>query len=417
MSNLKELLQIPDFRRLWTAQAISFFGDSLTIFGLLFLTQRLTGNAASVAGVLIAMSLPMLVVGLGAGVWVDRLDRKRVMIWSDVIRAMLVPVFLLVRSADQVWIIYVVAFLVASVSSFFSPARGALLPRIVGMDKLMAANSITESSRVLFGVLGTAAAGLLVGLFDGFEVAFTVDAFTFVASAAMVARIRTSGAIEAVDQSPDKTSALSEFMAGMRVIGGSRLLTGMLVAAGITMFGLGAVNALLVPFVIGELELKETWFGLLEASQASSMILAGALAAVLAAKLKPTTVIPVALAAAGIVVGLFAGVSNVWQLGALLFVVGWFVTPLQASFATIIQTETPPELLGRTGSALNAAATASNVAAMAIAGGVAAVVGVRSVFVIGGVVVFISALVAFLMFRGTRAATPAPTRNPQPELT
>ena len=67
MSNLKELLQIPDFRRLWTAQAISFFGDSLTIFGLLFLTQRLTGNAASVAGVLIAMSLPMLVVGLGAG--------------------------------------------------------------------------------------------------------------------------------------------------------------------------------------------------------------------------------------------------------------------------------------------------------------------------------------------------------------
>jgi MFS family permease len=417
LSNLKELLQIPDFRRLWTAQAISFFGDSLTIFGLLFLTQRLTGNAASVAGVLIAMSLPMLVVGLGAGVWVDRLDRKRVMIWSDVIRAMLVPVFLLVRSADQVWIIYVVAFLVASVSSFFSPARGALLPRIVGMDKLMAANSITESSRVLFGVLGTAAAGLLVGLFDGFEVAFTVDAFTFVASAAMVARIRTSGAIEAVDQSPDKTSALSEFMAGMRVIGGSRLLTGMLVAAGITMFGLGAVNALLVPFVIGELELKETWFGLLEASQASSMILAGALAAVLAAKLKPTTVIPVALAAAGIVVGLFAGVSNVWQLGALLFVVGWFVTPLQASFATIIQTETPPELLGRTGSALNAAATASNVAAMAIAGGVAAVVGVRSVFVIGGVVVFISALVAFLMFRGTRAATPAPTRNPQPELT
>ena len=416
MSNLKELLRIPDFRRLWTAQAISFFGDSLTIFGLLFLTQRLTGNAASVAGVLIAMSLPMLVVGLGAGVWVDRLDRKRVMIWSDVIRAMLVPVFLLVRSADQVWIIYVVAFLVASVSSFFSPARGALLPRIVGMDKLMAANSITESSRVLFGVLGTAAAGLLVGLFDGFEVAFTIDALTFLASAAMVAKIRTSGAIEAVDQSPDKTSALSEFMAGMRVIGGSRLLTGMLVAAGITMFGLGAVNALLVPFVIGELELKETWFGLLEASQASSMILAGALAAVLAAKLKPTTVIPIALAVAGVVVGLFAGVSNVWQLGALLFVVGWFVTPLQASFATIVQTETPPELLGRTGSALNAAATASNVAAMAIAGGVAAVIGVRSVFVIGGVVVFISALVALLMVRGTKAATPAPTRDPQPEL-
>jgi len=412
LNDLKDLLRIPDFRRLWMAQAISYFGDSLTLFGLLFLVQRLTGNAASVAGILIAMSLPMLVVGLGAGVWVDRLNRKRVMIWSDILRALLVPIFLIVQSADQVWMIYIVAFLIASVSSFFAPARTALVPKVVGMDKLMAANSISESSRVLFGVLGTATAGILVGLFDGFSVVFTIDALTFVASALLVARLSVSGRAEATGEVVDKPSARREFAAGMRVIRRSRLLMGMLVGASITMFGLGAVNAVLVPFVVGELALKETWFGLLEASQATSMILAGALAAVLATRLKPTTVIPIGLGVVGVVAGLFAGLTSVWQLGALLFVMGWFVTPLQASFATIIQTETPPEMLGRTGAALNAALTGSNVAAMAIAGAFAAVIGVRSVFVAAGVIVVISAVVTALMFR----AAPSTSVQPEPQL-
>lgn len=414
MNDLKELLRIPDFRRLWSAQAISYFGDSLTLFGLLFLVQRLTGNAANVAGILIAMSLPMLVVGLGAGVWVDRLNRVRVMIWSDIVRALLVPLFLFVRSADQVWMIYIVAFLIASVSSFFAPARTALIPKVVGMDKLMAANSIGESSRVLFGVLGTATAGILVGLFDGFTVVFTVDALTFVISAILVGRLSVSGQSEPTVQVAEKVSALSEFTAGLRVIRRSPLLVGMLVGVGITMFGLGAVNAVLVPFVVGELELKETWFGLLEASQSTSMILAGAVTAVMAARLKPTTVIPIGLGAIGVVVGLFAGLTSIWQLGILMFVLGWFVAPLQASFATVVQTETPPEMLGRTGAALNAAATASNVAAMAIAGAFAAVVGVRSVFVAAGVIVVIAALVTVVMFRGAPSGAVLP--EPQPEM-
>ncbi len=405
MSDIRSLLGIPDFRRLWIAQVVSNFGDSLAIFSLLFLVQRLTGNPASVAGVMIAMALPMLVVGLGAGVWVDRLDRKKVMIWSDVVRALLVPAFLLVRSADRVWLLYVVAFLVASVGTFFMPAKGAILPKIVGMDRLLAANSVGESSRVLFGVLGTAAAGLLVGFFDGFDVAFTADAVTFVVSALLVARMSVSGAVEpsAPEQVP---SVRRELVDGMRVLGGSRLLMGVLLAAGITMLGVGAVNALLVPFVLGELGLKETWFGLLEAAQSSSMVIAGALTAVIAARLRPDRLIPMSLAVIGVAIGLFAGVGQVWQLGALLFLVGWFVIPMQASFATIIQTETPPELLGRTGAALNAALTGSSVLSMAVAGGVAALVGTRMVFLAGGVIVVVAAAVALVMFRG---ATLAPT--------
>jgi MFS family permease len=97
-----------------------------------------------------------------------------------------------------------------------------------------------------------------------------------------------------------------------------------------------------------------------------------------------------------------------------MFVMGWFVAPLQASFATVVQTETPPDMLGRTGAALNAAATGSNVAAMAIAGALAAVVGVRSVFATAGVIVVIAAIVTVVMFRG--ASSPLTQPELQPEM-
>ena len=112
-----------------------------------------------------------------------------------------------------------------------------------------------------------------------------------------------------------------------------------------------------------------------------------------------------------------AGVTSVWHPGALLFILSWFVTPPQAPLSTIVQTETPPEMLGRTGSAFNAAFTASNVAAMAIAGGAAAIVGVRSVFLAAGVIIALSGLVTAIMFRGASSSTSMAASEPQPVLT
>ena len=176
MGELRRLLEIVDFRRLWTAQIVSDLGDSLTLWGLMFLVMELTGSEASVAGVLIAGALPRLLVGMPAGVWVDRLDRKAVMVVSDVLRAALVLLLLFARSPEWLWLIYGVIFVHSAVGTFFNPAKLALVPAIVGDDRLMAANSIGETSRVVFGLLGTTAAGLIVGLTSSYDLIFTVDA-------------------------------------------------------------------------------------------------------------------------------------------------------------------------------------------------------------------------------------------------
>jgi MFS family permease len=234
---------------------------------------------------------------------------------------------------------------------------------------------------------------------------FLADAATFVISAGLVARIATPGERERSDPA-DSASVWSELTLGLGLMIRSRWLRGVLVGATLAMVGLGAVNGLLVPFVLGELGHSETWFGLLEAAQAAGVVLASAVVASLATRLRPGTLLGGGLVALGVVVGAFALSSSILSLVALLLLVGLTVGPVQSSVVTILQKEAPPALLGRAGSAMSASSTAAQVASLALAAGLASWVGVRSVFIIAGAVVVLAGIGSLLVFR---AATPSPT--------
>lgn len=396
----RELLANADFRRLWIAQLISFFGDSLTTMGLLFLVQRTHGDAASVAGILIANTLPFLVVGLLAGVWVDRWNRKKVMVWTDVIRAglvLLVPVL----GADQLWPLYALIFVHASVGTFFAPARMAMIPRVVPAEGLAQANGLGESTRPIAMVAGTATAGLLVGLFDGFVAVFVIDALTFVASAVLVLRLTTSGASDHEPSTGGAKAVLSELLAGFATIRSSRFLVGIVLGGAVAMFGLGAVNAVMVPFVVGELGLAETWFGVIEAAQTVGMVAAGMSVGWLAGRVGLPRMVVGGLGAVGALVALIALVDGLAGMAAVLFAMGLAVAPLMAAISTLLQTETPPEKLGRVASSLNAVVTGAGVGSMAVAASLAAVIGIRGVFLAAGALAVVAALTTAALFAGS----------------
>jgi MFS family permease len=382
---------------------MSNWGDGLTNITLLILTQRLTGSVAAVAGTAIAIALPQLLLGMLAGVYVDRWDRRKVMIASDVARGLLVLGFVLVGSADDMWLLYGVAFLQATVGVFFNPAKGALLPRLVGRERLLGANSMMETSRVVFSLLGTAAAGVWAGVGDVIWPIFVVDSATFIVSAFFEKAITTPSLPE---RTTETSRVLAEMWSGIRTAFQSRTLVGILVGAGVLMFGLGAVNVLLVPFVVGELGVSEAWFGALEASQVISMVASGTLVAVLAARFRPTWLVSVALIGIGFVIATIALVSAPWQLMVVLFAVGWFVTPLQASVSTLVQSEVPDEMRGRIGSALGTVIGSANVASMALAGAAAALIGTRGVFVASGAIAVLAGLLTVWLFRGIASSAP-----------
>lgn len=399
MSQLRELLRIRDFRYLWSAQVLSDFGDNLTALTLLILIQRLTGSTVAIAGLMVAIALPTLLFGTLAGVYVDRIDRRKAMLVSDLLRAVVVLAFLFVRSADMLPAIYAIAFVQAAIGTVFNPARAAFLPRVVGPEKLLAANSVSQTSRIIFNLLGTGAAGILAAVGDTLAPAFIVDSATFLVSFLLISRIRTGGAPEAREE-PSKVWA--EMKSGFGVMISNRPLRAVLVSLSVTMLGLGAVNVLFVPFLIEDLMVSEAFLGAIEASQVAGMVISGAIVAILAVRLRSSSLVSIGLVGVGVFVAAISGTGAVWQVMVLLFLVGLSVGPVQAGANTLSQTLIDDSMRGRVGGALNTLVSAANVASMGLAGVAAAAIGTRNVFLVSGGVVFLAGLLALWLFRELR---------------
>ena len=183
------LLQLrPKYRYLWLAQVISLAGDWFNTIASVIIINRYTTSGLALGGLFIARALPPFLLGPVAGVVADRFDRRKVLIASDVFRAVIVLGFLLVDRPERLWLMYVLTVLQFSVSTFFEPARAALTPSLVETDELLNANtlaSITWSAMLTFG----GAIGGVTASYFGVPVSLVVDAASFLVSAMLVASI------------------------------------------------------------------------------------------------------------------------------------------------------------------------------------------------------------------------------------
>ena len=178
-----------NFRLLFVGQTISQLGDWFNSVAVYALLLDLTGSATAVAGMLIVQFLPVAVVGPLAGVVVDRVNRRRLMIIADVARGVLVLGLLLVRRADQIWIAYVVMALTVSASAFFEPARTATIPNITTAEELLPANALSAAMWSAMLAIGASVGGLVTAV-AGRNIAFVVNAASFFASALFIAATR-----------------------------------------------------------------------------------------------------------------------------------------------------------------------------------------------------------------------------------
>jgi MFS family permease len=177
------------FRQLWLGQVVSQMGDWFDTIALYTIILKLTGSGRDVGLLLVARFVPSFFFGAISGVIADRFSRKRIMIVSDILRAVVVLGFLFVRRADQLWIIYVLTVFQLGLSTFFEPAKTAAIPSIVEDRELVAANAIASVTWSVMLTLGAAIGGFITGVF-GTDVAFVLDALTYLLSAALIASIR-----------------------------------------------------------------------------------------------------------------------------------------------------------------------------------------------------------------------------------
>jgi MFS family permease len=398
---VRDVLRIRDYRSIFGGQVVSDIGDGVTFLLLLLVINDLTGSTTALALMAICEALPQFTVGLVAGVYVDRWNRRTVMLAADLLRAVVVIGFAVAAVEGWVPLLYVLAFVQSSISTFFRPARGAMLPRIVPVEGLPAANSLAQGSMVIGGVTGTGIAGLLYGTWGVAYLGFAIDAATFLVSMAFVSRIPSIlGRIQRASHDAPQANVVRSMLEGLAIFRHSRVLSGVLLAAAVSMLGLGAVNVLFVPLIVDDLNVSPTWMAGVELAQTSAMILAAGVVPMLLRRFAPTTIVTGALIGVGLCIGAMSTVGAVWQVIIVLFVVGWMVTPFQATVQTIVQTTATDATRGRVVSLLQASMSTASVVSMAIGGVLADLVGIRAVYAGAALVVLGAAGVAMLMFRG-----------------
>jgi MFS family permease len=408
----RDVLRLPEFRKLFAAQAISDIGDGMTFMALLLLVNDLTHSPAALAVLSIAVAVPSMLGSVLAGAYADRMDRRRIMIVSDSVRAVLVLGFLIVGTLERLPILYVLAFLQAAVGTLFSPARGALIPRVVPPEGLMAANGLGQLSRMIGGLIGTGLTGVIFATSGSAWWVFLLDALTFGASVLIVLRVDPRlGHPPVHEPGTVRQGVRASAAEGLRIIGRSPTLLATVIGLAVAMLGMGAVNVLFVPFLIDVLHESAAWAGPLEGAQALAMVLASGLVAGLAARLSVQAIFVGGLVGVGAMISLLSIAPGAPALLVILFVVGWFVTPLQAATQTIIQTSTTDAIRGRVIGAVQASMSTTTIVSTAAAGIFASVVGVRTVFLAGGLVCLAAALLAAALLRADRTERQVVTGN------
>ncbi len=190
MSSFTHLLRTNrNYRYAWTGQVVSEIGDHFNNIAVFSLALSLTKSGLVVSAVMLSRAIPAVLAGPIAGVLLDRLNRKQVMIASDLIRAVVALGFIFCIGRNDNWLLYILSGLLMFASPFFTSGRSAILPAITSQDELHVANSLTQTTQWTTLTLGTFLAGVSVTQF-GYEWAFVLNSFSFLFSAWSISRLR-----------------------------------------------------------------------------------------------------------------------------------------------------------------------------------------------------------------------------------
>jgi MFS family permease len=381
------------FLLLWAGQFVSQIGDRLAALAFPWLVYRTTGSALGTGAVFALYTLPYVLFGAFAGVAVDRLDKRRLMIAVDLVRAALVLAvpFVATRSLP---VVFVLSFAISSAGVFFDPAKLAILPEIVPASRLLRANSWLSTGENLTEILGWAFAGVLLA-YVSTSAAFQLDAVTFAVSAAALALMRYRAPARAAAERSAR-ALWRELREGLRFLHSDRGLRANTVMIVVCVAGLGAAYPLTFLLAVQVLGGGTGAFGALEAAVGAGY-LAGSLTLVaLAPRVRMGRTMIAGLAVMGACLALVATTESVWMAAIPFVVFGIANAAALIAVDTYLQQAVPEGMRGRVLGTRFTITQGTYALSVLAAGALAAVVDVRILFVVAGAIVAASALVGLL---------------------
>ena len=386
------------------AQFISIAGDYLAIFAVISLiTYRWHGTAVQVTLVSLAFVLPMAVIGPPAGVFVDRWNVKRVMVASDLIRAVLVVLLLFATNVPQIAAIFVV---LSTVSSFFVPAQSVTLRTLVPHEGLLAANALMAQAFYVVRLLSPAVAGILVTALSE-KSCFYLDAASFLFSAIMLSTLSIV-LPSAGTKEKEKTlrSLTDDFIAGNKFIFTHSTLAVVFTAMAVAFFVLMSFNPLISIYLRDFLLAGPIWYGSISAMVGVGMVVGAQLVARLMRDRPKINAVLGGLAGLGVGAAVLGVFQSIPMAAASTFMIGFAIAFVLVPAQTLSQQETPHDMMGRVSSTFLSLISIAQGLGLLLSGFLAEKLGVRQLFMACGAMAVLIAMGGYLKF-GEKQTVPA----------
>ena len=370
--------------RLWTSSGLSNLADGVFKIALPLLAIQLTQSPTLIAGLTVAATLPWLLFALTAGALADRLDRRKLMLWANLSRALLPAVLAAVILLDfgSIWALYVVALMVGVAETLYDTSAQSIMPQVVHRDQLSRANGRLYAVELTANqFIGPPLGGLLVAI--GVVAGLAVPAALWLAAVGGLLLI--PGAFRT--EREQKTTLRFDIREGLRFLWNQKILRTLAVMTGVFNFASSAAFAVLVLFAVGpasEMELSEVGFGLLLTTSALGAFVGSFISEWVEARLGRSKSLTLTVFGVALFLGAPALTDNPYVLGPILFVGGVLIVLWNVITVSLRQRITPNRLLGRINSAYRLLAWGTMPLGAAAGGLLAQWLGLQAMFAIMG---------------------------------
>jgi MFS family permease len=415
------VLRIVTLRRLWYAQIVSVFGDFLALYAVItVMTYNMHANAQQVTGVQIAYLLPIAILGILSGVFVDRWPVKITLVTSDFIRAGLCLFLLRVH---DFYGFYIALAAISVVSSFFSPAQGKAIRGAVPMHGMRSAQALMQQVMFVLRIIGGPIAIVIVSTFTA-KACYILDAASFVASGSLIASIaltlpQTSAVLQPVEgksavvvtsEKTEKTGiarVLADMKEGTSFIFHHAGLLFVILALAAAMFVMGCFGPLIAIYVRDILHAQGRTFAITSAMIGLGLMAGINILTIAAKKMKNTTLVYFGLT--GIAAGTLLLAALPYLAFALigLFLIGFACGGIIVPSQTMIQQETPQAMLGRVGSTVMSLIFSAQILGLILSGVLASHTSVRRVFFLCTLMLAVLTLIGKLWMEPEEHTPPA----------
>ena len=398
------VLRNRDFLALWLSQLVSKVGDNFAVVAALVLINELAEKTGlAVVVIAAAMTLPQL-FALVSGVFVDRFSRKSVMITTDLLRAGVILLALLVRDSGQLYILYLTAFAVMGLGAMFVPARNASVPNMVPDEHLLTANALIQATELVSLIAGASLATLVISL-TSTSVAFVVDSATFAVSAlflfaAKIPQGSAAGLRAQADAGGEFRQYWASFVDGVRYIASNKHLLQLMAITTIATLGLSATVLLAAAYFKQLLGISAEYLGLLQTAEGLGMAAGAVLISAYASWARSRQIVSVTMIVLGAGILVFALAPVYWLVLVGAMVVGLCVVSARTTLAAMTQALVPDSQRGRVESAMVTVIGLGTMGALIMAGILGDVVGPTSIFVATGLVVLGAGVASVFSLKG-----------------